>query len=104
MDAEVMKRIWFDYTEGDAKQKLIDLMVDYSGDALDWLEFEHDYQFAEKAIQGFTGADAFAGKIQFLPNDNGATNKPAMHRYFTNMCETYESLGANTCSRPRATA
>ena len=93
MDAEVMRRIWFDYTEGDGKQELIDLMVDHSGDALDWLEFDHGYQFVEKAIQGFTGDDTFAGKIQFLPNDNGATNKVAMYQYFTNMCDSFTENG-----------
>ena len=47
----------------------------------------------KKAIEGFTGEDSFAGKIQFLPNDNGATNKVAMHQYFTNLVDTYTSLG-----------
>ena len=93
MDADVMRRVWFEYTEGDGKQEMIDIMIDYSGEALDWLEFDHGYQFAEQAIEGFTGEDTFAGKIQFLPNDNGATNKVAMHQYFTNLVDTYTSLG-----------
>ena len=93
MDPDVMKRIWAEYTEGDAKQALIDLMIDNSGEVLDWLEFKHGYQFTEQAIQGFSANDTFAGKFQFLPNDNGATNKPAMYSYFTNMVKSYEALG-----------
>lgn len=93
MDADVMKKIWFEYTEGDGKQELIDLMVDYSGETLDWLEFDHDYQFVEKAIEGMEKGDHYAGRIQYLPNDNAAVNKPAMYRYFTNLVDDFTNLG-----------
>ena len=92
-DAEVMRNIWYNYTEGDGKPEVIDVMIDNSGDALDWLEFEHGYEFVEKAVQGFDGDAEYAGKIQFLPNDNAATNKVAMHKYFTNMVDAFTAKG-----------
>ena len=92
-DAEVMRRIWMDYTDGDGKQELIDLMVDNSGETLDWLEFENDFKFVEKAVEGFDGDAHYAGKIQFLPNDNAAVNKPAMYRYFTNLVNKFTGAG-----------
>lgn len=95
MDADVMRRVWNAYTEGDAKPELVDVMIDRSGETLDWLEFTHGYEFTEKAIEGFTGDDHYAGKFQYLPNDNGAVNKPAMYKYFTNMVDAYEQLGGN---------
>lgn len=93
MDANVMRRIWMNYTEGDAKESMINLYIDRSGQVLDWLEFEHDYQFAEEATGGFSGEDKYAGRIQFLPNDNGAINKPALYRYFTGLVNNFTKNG-----------
>ncbi len=38
---------WVDYTDGDAKESMIRLMVEESGEVMDWLKFDYGFQFGD---------------------------------------------------------
>ena len=40
---------WLAYTEGDAKEEMVRLMVEKSGEAFDWLKLEHGFGFGDLA-------------------------------------------------------
>ncbi len=65
VDKEAMRDAWYKYTEGDAKEEMIDLLLDYSGEALDWLD-EHGFDFSPVALGGLAG-DPWLTRIEFYP-------------------------------------
>ena len=48
VDADVLKNAWMEYTEGDSKEWAIDVMMEQSGPAIDWL-IENGFEFGEPA-------------------------------------------------------
>ena len=51
VDIDVFKQDWMTYTEGDAKEELVDIMINKSGETLDWLT-DLGFEFAEP-VPGF---------------------------------------------------
>lgn len=47
LNEEELIEDWLAYCEGDAKEELVRLMVDQSGDAFDWLINKYDFQFGD---------------------------------------------------------
>ncbi len=92
IDKAAMRKAWLDYTEGDAKTAMVDLLLDKSGEALDWLVYEHGYEFDYTPKTGFTAADVYPCKYQFMPNTIGA-NKAYIAKYFDGIYEDYTDLG-----------
>ncbi len=70
IDADAFRTAWLEYTGGDEKEEFVDLYIEQSGDALDWLAVDHDIEFDWEAKTGFTAADVYAIKFQWLPNAN----------------------------------
>jgi len=91
MDKAGMRQAWLEYTEGDAKMDIVDLLLDNSGRALDWLIYEHDFKFATP-MRGFTEEDIYECKYQYLPNDI-AYNKDSIGKYFDGIYEDFIALG-----------
>ncbi|NLU11555.1 MAG: FAD-binding protein [Tepidanaerobacter acetatoxydans] len=91
MDKAGMRQAWLEYTEGDAKMDIVDLLLDNSGHALDWLVYEHGFKFATP-MRGFTEEDIYECKYQYLPNDI-AYNKDHIGKYFDGIYEDYTALG-----------
>lgn len=47
LDEEELIADWLEYCEGNAKEELVRLMVEQSGEAMDWLINEYDFQFGD---------------------------------------------------------
>lgn len=47
LDEEELVKDWLEYCEGEAKEEVVRLMVDKSGDAMDWLINSYDFKFGE---------------------------------------------------------
>ena len=89
-----MRDAWLTYTEGDAKEEMVDMMMYESGEALDWLHYEHGFEFDYVPKTGFTEADVYACKYQYLPNSLGA-NKAYIARYFDGIVEDFLQAGGS---------
>jgi fumarate reductase flavoprotein subunit len=100
-DADVMLAAWLAYTEGDAKEDIVRLNIERSGEALDWLIYEHGYAFAEPKT-GFTPTDVYLTKYQYLPNDI-MYNKTTIATYFDGMYEDFAALGGTYLLETEAT-
>ena len=100
-DADAMYQAWLDYVEGDAKVELVDLFFENCGPALDWLALDHGAQFDMKPQAGFTEADVYKVKFQWLPNYDERNpyaptygyNKAEIATYFDRLIEDYTALG-----------
>ena len=92
VDTDAMRAAWLEYTEGDAKEEMVDKMIYGSGEAIDWLHYEHGFEFDYMPKVGFTPADVYAVKFQYLPNSVGA-NKAYIARYFDNIIKDYTKAG-----------
>lgn len=47
LDEEELVADWLEYCEGDAKEEIVRLMVDKSGDTMDWLINNYEFQFGD---------------------------------------------------------
>jgi len=94
VDTDAMKAAWLEYTEGDAKEALVDKMIYGSGEAIDWLHYEHGYDFDYVPKTGFTAADVYAVKYQFLPNYVGA-NKAFIEHYIDGIVSDFTAAGGS---------
>lgn len=90
-DAEVMLNAWLEYTEGDAKEEIVERVIYESGEVLDWLVYDHNVGFAEP-LTGFTESDVYVTKYQWLPNDI-MYNKDSIGKYFDGLYDDFEALG-----------
>ncbi|MDO4493662.1 MAG: FAD-dependent oxidoreductase [Clostridia bacterium] len=91
-DADAMKAAWMAYTEGDAKEEMVDKIIYESGEALDWAHYENGFEYDYRPKTGFTAADVYAVKFQFLPNTVGA-NKAFIERYFDGVIADFTAAG-----------
>ena len=92
VDLPAMREAWLAYTEGDAKEEMVDKLLYGSGEAIDWLHYEHNFEFDYIPKTGFTAADVYAVKFQYLPNSVGA-NKAYIDRYFDGLIKDYKAAG-----------
>lgn len=100
-DAEAMYQAWLDYVEGDAKVEMVDLFFENCGPALDWLALDHGAQFDFEPQAGFTEADVYKVKFQWLPNKSEQNpmaptygyNKGEIATYFDRLVSDYTELG-----------
>lgn len=75
VDADVMKEDWNNFTQGNAKQDLLDLFFDQSRDTIDCLIF-HGFDYGEGfgfggPQRGFTDQDVYHVKFQYTGQDYG---------------------------------
>jgi uncharacterized protein with FMN-binding domain len=92
VNKEQLRQAWLDYTEGDAKTEMLDLLLDNSGKVVDWLMYEHGFRFSTPK-RGFTEADIYEVKYQYLPNDTGTKEYAITNSYFEGLVEDYVKLG-----------
>ncbi|MGB3933003.1 MAG: FAD-binding protein [bacterium] len=91
VDKAGMRKSWLEYTEGDEKTEMVDILLDNSGKALDWLVYEHGFKF-DTPKRGFTEEDIYEVKYQYLPNDRG-NNKDVIGQYYDRIYADYTALG-----------
>ena len=94
VDTDAMKEAWMAYTEGDAKEEMVDKIIYGSGEAIDWLHYEHGFDFDYAPKTGFTAADVYAVKFQYLPNYVGA-NKAYIEHYMDGLVEDFVEAGGS---------
>ena len=100
-DAAAMKKAWEEYTEGDAKQDMLDLYFANSGLAFDWLAIDHGVKFDFAPKPGFTPQDWYKVKFQWYPNVSPenpqapvyGANKREIASYFDSLVKSYTDLG-----------
>ena len=96
-DVDAMKEAWKEYVENDEKPEILDLYFEQSGPALDWLALDHDIEFDWDAKPGFTEADWYKIKFQWLPNHN--PDDPDDNRFWnvnkTEIAENFDKLMAD---------
>lgn len=103
MDKSALREAWLEYTEGDAKTELVDIMLDNSGDTIDWLYYDHGF-LLNNPLAGFTATDVYKVKYQYVYNGNveegrdyGVDEIKPVHEmvddYFKTMISNYEKLG-----------
>jgi fumarate reductase flavoprotein subunit len=90
-DKAALRRAWLAYTEGDQKTALVDLLLDNSGQTVDWLMFDHGFEFSEP-FKGFTDADVYRVKYQYIPNGTWV-NRVEIAGYYDRIYADYTRLG-----------
>lgn len=104
MDEKTFRQAWIDYTEGDAKTELLDTFLDNSGDTIDWLYYDHGFEFTN-AMSGFSATDTWLCKFQYAYYFNAekdrvyrqdvteGTRSDTVDKYFKGFIKDYEELG-----------
>lgn len=92
VNKEQLRDAWLKYTEGDAKTEMVDLLLDNSGKVVDWLMYDHGFKFSTPK-RGFTEADVYEVKYQYLPNDTGTKEYAKTYSYFEGIMDDYTELG-----------
>ncbi|MFV0479527.1 MAG: FMN-binding protein [Anaerorhabdus sp.] len=87
VDAAELKAAWLEYTEGDAKEWAIDVMMEESGPAVDWL-IEQGFVFGAP-IQGLSAPY----EICVNYGDQFQISKSIVQTYFDSLMSNYESMG-----------
>ncbi len=93
VDIDVFKQDWMTYTEGDAKEELVDIMINKSGETLDWLT-DLGFEFAEP-VPGFGTpyeVVCYYGE-GFMGSDGQTTSKTVVGGFFDKMMAAYEEIG-----------
>lgn len=93
VDVAEFKADWLNYTEGDAKEELVDIMLNKSGETLDWL-MDFGFEFA-KPVPGFGTpyeVVCYYGE-GFMDSDGQTTSKTVVGGFFDKMMEAYEKVG-----------
>ncbi|MDR1619768.1 MAG: FAD-dependent oxidoreductase [Clostridiales bacterium] len=90
VEKDVMKSEWLKYVEGDAKEDMLDLMLDYSGETLDWLVFDHGFTFGKPQLGVEPSATYFC---VYQYNGSFMDNKHIIITYFDQMYKDFTDLG-----------
>lgn len=85
-----MRGEWLKYTEGDAKEEMVDLMLDNCGETLDWLMYDHGFYFGHPQL----GVDLSAiYYCVFQYNESFMDNKDVIATYFDHLIKDYTYHG-----------
>ena len=98
VDASELKAAWMEYTEGDAKEWAIDVMMNESGNAVDWL-IEQGFVFGAPE-QGLSAPY----KVCVNYGAQFAVSKSTVQTYFDKIMDTYTSLGGEYMLETEATS
>ena len=102
VDAEAMKQNWNKFTKGDAKQDLLDLFFNESGETIDWL-IDHGFDYGSVGPQrGFTDQDIYHVKFQYTGQGYGNWKKET-GEMFDSIMKDYEELGGKYLLEVEAT-
>ena len=106
MDGEDLYNTWLTYTEGDAKENIIQKIIDNSGDTIDWLYYDHgmllnepmayfgskwacvyDYVSRNTYVQGHPYSNEYEG-TEAVDGQNTMVDK-----YYQRLYNDFEALG-----------
>ncbi|MEG0569864.1 MAG: FAD-binding protein [Erysipelotrichales bacterium] len=98
VDAEAMKENWNEFTKGDAKEDLLNLFFDESGETIDWL-IDHGFDYGKADEEGnggpqrgFTEQDIYRVKFQYTGQGYGNWKKET-GAMFDELMENYTNVG-----------
>lgn len=72
VDPDELLEAWMEYTEGDAKEELVKLFIDESGETFGWLEENYDFYFLPSM---FSFYDSHGWKLWTMYYDSTMTSK-----------------------------
>lgn len=108
VDADAMKQNWNEFTKGDAKQDLLNLFFDESGETIDWL-IEHGFDYGKADTEGnggpqrgFTEQDIYRVKFQYTGQGYGNWKKET-GEMFDRLIENYTAVGGKYMLEVEAT-
>lgn len=90
VERAVLKRDWLAYTEGGAKEDMLDIMLDQSGPTLDWLVYDHGFFFGLPQLGVEPSATYY---VVFQYNGSFMDNKHLIIAYFDKLYDDYLKLG-----------
>ena len=92
-DRDALLADWLDYVEGDAKPEMIELLLDESGNTLDWLVEDYGLEL-EKPQTGLTEADSNVVLFSYAPSKEGMTVRRQHNIQFYDRCmEKFTEMG-----------
>ena len=98
VDAEDLKKVWMEYTEGDAKEWAIDMMMESSGDAVDYL-IDNGFVFGAP-VQGLS--DPYLICCNY--GDGFMVDKSIVQAYFDKFMSNYTTKGGKYMLQTEATS
>jgi len=101
MDKAAMRKAWLEYTEGDAKEEILDKFLDNSGKVLDWLIYDHGFKFSVPVPASPPPMSTPAGTATcpLTPAPTRTSSPPIM----TGSTRITPPWAGSTCWRPRPT-
>lgn len=94
-DVAALKADWIEYTQGDAKEEMLDLFFEESGVTIDWLKYDHGFEFSTPG-GSLDGAYPYLLRYTYrdsYENIDFATRKAYLKKYFAGAMENYVNLG-----------
>lgn len=92
-DKKALLEDWLAYTEGDSKPEMIELLLDHSGETLDWLVEDYGLEL-EAPKQGLTATDSNIVLFSYAPAKAGMTVRRQHNIAFYDRCmKKFEELG-----------
>ena len=98
VDAENLKKVWMEYTEGDAKEWAIDMMMESSGDAVNYL-IDNGFVFGAP-VQGLS--DPYLICCNY--GDGFMVDKSIVQAYFDKFMANYTAKGGKYMLQTEATS
>ncbi|MBE5807815.1 MAG: FAD-dependent oxidoreductase, partial [Clostridiales bacterium] len=98
IDAAAMKEAWLQYTTGadgtqKAKEEVVDVMFEQSGDALDWLTYDHGFTFGEPRV-GFTAADVYLCRYNYVADGLSSNDRRiGAQGFYDNLMQELADMG-----------
>ena len=92
VDKEEFRKVWLDYVDGKGKEDLINLMVDKSGEALDWAD-ERGFDFMEYAGTGLDASAIWPVAIDWKIDKSNWNWYQYVENYLNNFAEKLTELG-----------
>lgn len=90
IDEDAMRSAWLAYTDGDAKEEMVDLFFAHSGETLDWLMYDHGFFFGLPQ-RGLGPQDYYYCVYNY--DDSFMTNKHIIATYFDSIMADFTALG-----------
>ena len=84
-DRDALLTDWLTYVEGDAKPEMIELLLDHSGDTIDWLVEDYGLEL-EKPQTGLTEGDSNIVLFSYAPSKDGMTVRRQHNIQFYDNC------------------
>ena len=93
VDRDALLADWMDYTEGDAKQEMVELLLDNCGETLDWLVYDYGLEL-EQPKGGLTEGDSNIVLFSYAPAAEGMTVRRRHNiAFFDNCIEQFTEMG-----------